>query len=468
MPSTVEKLSPTRVKLTVEIPFADLKPHLDKAYKEIAEQVSIPGFRKGKVPAVVIDQRFGRGVVLQEAINDAMQPAYEAALAEAKVAPLGQPEIEITKLEDGEVVEFTAEVDIRPDFDLPDFASIEATVDALSSLDDEVDERISMLRKRFATTTELEREAQEGDVLTIDLTAAQDGQELPEASATGVTLTVGEDSGMLEGLDEAVRGLKAGESKTFASTLIGGPFRGQEADITVTVTQVAEEELPALDDEFAQMISEFDTVDEMREDLAKAVQAQARAEQIAEARDKVLEAALEQVDFEVPVAVLARELEARRNQISDQLARAGLTVETYLEQAEDEEAEDADAFWAQVDERSTQALRAQLLLDKYADDNEVPVSQQELTELILRRATEQRTTPQEVVNHMMEHNHMPEWMQEIRRGKALAEICEAAKVTDSEGQVVEMVPKAEEPAEAEESSEAGETVDDEGAAEEAE
>ena len=155
----------------------------------------------------------------------------------------------------------------------------------------------------------------------------------------------------------------------------------------------------------------------MREDLAKAVQAQARAEQIAEARDKVLEAALEQVDFEVPVAVLARELEARRNQISDQLARAGLTVETYLEQAEDEEAEDADAFWAQVDERSTQALRAQLLLDKYADDNEVPVSQQELTELILRRATEQRTTPQEVVNHMMEHNHMPEWMQESPPGQ---------------------------------------------------
>ena len=326
MPSTVEKLSPTRVKLTVEIPFADLKPHLDKAYKEIAEQVSIPGFRKGKVPAVVIDQRFGRGVVLQEAINDAMQPAYEAALAEAKVAPLGQPEIEITKLEDGEVVEFTAEVDIRPDFDLPDFAAIETTVDALPSLDDEVEERIALLRKRFATTTELDREAQEGDVLTIDLTAAQDGEELPEASATGVTLTVGEDSGMLEGLDEAVRGLKAGESKTFASTLIGGPFRGQEADITVTVTQVAEEELPALDDEFAQLISEFDTVEEMREDLSKAVLAQAKAEQVAEARDKILEAALAQVDFEVPVDVLARELEARRNQISDQLARAGLTV----------------------------------------------------------------------------------------------------------------------------------------------
>ena len=259
---------------------------------------------------------------------------------------------------------------------------------------------------------------------------------------------------MLDGLDEAVRGLKAGESKTFASTLIGGPFRGQEADITVTVTQVAEEELPALDDEFAQLISEFDTVEEMREDLSKAVLAQAKAEQVAEARDKILEAALAQVDFEVPVAVLARELEARRNQISDQLARAGLTVETYLEQAEDEDAEDADAFWAQVDERSTQALRAQLLLDKYVDDNEVPVSQQEFTELILRRATEQRTTPQEVVNHMMEHNHMFEWQQEIRRGKALAAICEAAKVTDSEGEPIEMTPQA---PEADEETETPET-----------
>ena len=465
MPSTAEKLSPTRVKLTVEIPFADLKPHLDKAYKEIAEQVSIPGFRKGKVPAVVIDQRFGRGVVLQEAINEAIQPAYEAALADAKAAPLAQPEIEITKLEDGELVEFTAEVDVRPEFDLPDFSAIEATVNALPALDDEVEERISLLRKRFASTTELDREAREGDVLTVDLTASQDGQELPEASAIGVNLAVGEDAGMLEGLDEAVRGLKAGESKTFTSTLIGGPFRGQEADITVTVTQVAEEELPALDDEFAQMISEFDTVEEMREDLSKAVLAQAKAEQIAEARDKILEAALAQVDFEVPVAVLAKELEARRNQISDQLARAGLTVETYLEQAEDEEAEDADAFWAQVDERSTQALRAQLLLDKYVDDNEIPVSQQEFTELILRRATEQRTTPQEVVNHMMEHNHMFEWQQEIRRGKALAAICDAAKVVDSEGEAVEMTPQAPETEEDTEAEEADEVSEAEEAAE---
>ena len=460
MPSTVEKLSPTRVKLTVEIPFADLKPHLNKAYKEIAEQVSIPGFRKGKVPAAIIDQRFGRGVVLQEAINEALPPAYDLAVREAGVAPLAQPEIDVTKLEDGELVEFTAEVDVRPEFDLPDFASVEVSVDALPALDDQVEERITLLRKRFATATELDREAQEGDRLTFDLAAAQDGEDLPDASASGLTLIVGEEAGLLEGLDEAVRGLKAGESTTFSSTLLGGEYRGQEADITVTVTQVAQEELPEVDDEFAQMISEFDTVEEMRADLAKAVEAQLKVEQLAQARDRVLEGALKKVDFPLPEAVKARELEGRRAQVSEQLARAGLTVETYLEQAEDEDAEDAEAFWGQLDERSTQALRAQLLLDKYAEVHDLQVAQEELTELIFRKAKEQRITPQDVLNHMMEHNHGPEWMQEIRRGKALAAMCEAARVIDENGNVIDMAPpKAEEPEAADDSEVAEDPVE---------
>ncbi len=186
MPSTVEKLSPTRVKLTVEIPFADLQPYLDKAYKEIAEQVNIPGFRKGKVPATVIDQRFGRGVVLQEAINEAIPNAYNVAIDEAKVWPMAQPEIDVTKLEDKELVEFTAEVDVRPEVKLPDFSKIEVTVDAPESADSLTDERLELLRERFATTNEVDRAAQDGDVLTIDLVATQDGQELPDATAEGI------------------------------------------------------------------------------------------------------------------------------------------------------------------------------------------------------------------------------------------------------------------------------------------
>ena len=437
MPSTVEKLSPTRVKLTVEIPFTDLQPYLEKAYKAIAEQISIPGFRKGQVPAAVIDPRVGRGAVLQEAINEAIPPAYNAAINEAKVYPMDQPEIDVTKLEDKELIEFTAEVDVRPEVELPDFSTVEATVENVADVDEMVDERLELLRERFATTSEVDRAAAEGDVLTIDLVATQDGNALEDATAEGVAYKVGQDRNMLDGLDEAVTGLKAGESKSFTSTLVGGQYRGQDADIEVTVKTVSEQELPAIDDEFAQMISEFDTVEEMKDDLRKAAEAQAKADQLAEARDKVLEAVLEKVSFDLPEGVLAREQEARRAEITRQLQNGGMTVEDYLENAEDEDAEDADQFWAGIDERSEQALKAQVILDLFADANTIDVSQQELTELIFRKAQQNGTSPQDEINHMMEHNHMPEWMQEIRRGKSLAAICAAATVTDAEGNAVD-------------------------------
>ena len=456
MPSTVEKLSPTRVKLTVEIPFADLQPYLDKAYKEIAEQVNIPGFRKGKVPATVIDQRFGRGVVLQEAINEAIPNAYNVAIDEAKVWPMAQPEVDVTKLEDKELVEFTAEVDVRPEVKLPDFSKIKVTVDAPESADSLTDERLELLRERFATTNEVDRAAQDGDVLTIDLVATQDGQELPDATAEGIAYKVGQERNMLEGLDAAVTGLKAGESKVFTSTLVGGQFRGQEADIEVTVKTVSEQELPAIDDEFAQMISEFDTVEEMKEDLQKAAEQQVKAEQLADARDKVLEAVIEKTDFELPEGVLAREKEARRADIQRQLAQGGLTVEAYLEQAEDEEAETPEEFWETSDERSTQALKAQVVLDVYADENKLDVSQQELTELIFRKAQQNGTSPQDEINHMMEHNHMPEWMQEIRRGKSLAAICAEATVTDADGNKIDTALPVEDAADEVEAEEAAE------------
>lgn len=205
MPSSLEKLSTNRVKLTIEMPFDELKPSLDKAYKDIANQVNVPGFRKGKVPAPVIDQRFGRGVVLQEAINDALPAAYGKAIEENTVVPLGQPEIEVTKLEDGEVVEFTAEVDVRPDFDLPDVSAISVEVPAVEVPDEDVDERVETLRQRFATNTEVERAAAKDDLVTIDLAGTRDGEALEDATASGVTYKVGSE-GMLEGLDEAVTG----------------------------------------------------------------------------------------------------------------------------------------------------------------------------------------------------------------------------------------------------------------------
>lgn len=436
MPSTVEKLGPSRAKLTVEIPWTDLKPHLDKAYREIATQVTIPGFRKGKVPPMVIDQRFGRGAVLQEAINAALPSAYEAAVTEAGIIPLGEPDVDVTKLEDGETVEFTAELDIRPDFEVPDASTVSVTVDALGDTDAEVDSRIEMLRSRFATTAEVERAAGEGDVVTINLVGTRDGEQLQDATAEGITYQIGS-GGMIDGLDEAVTGLSAGESATFSSTLVGGELEGEPADITVTVTKVSEQELPEVDDEFAQLVSEFDTVEEMKADLASSVSEMARLEQAAKGRDLVLEALVDQVDLELPEKLLTSEIEARKEQINDQLNRAGLTLERYLDQAE-EEAKTPEEFWAELEASTQRGLKAQLLLDKVADDSEVGIEQADLSELLVRKAAQAGTSPEQEAQHMMEHNHTGAWMQEIRRNKALARIVAAATVTDTEGNPVDV------------------------------
>lgn len=439
MPNTLEQLSSNRVKLTVEIPFDELKPSLDKAYKDIAAQVNVPGFRKGKVPAPVIDQRFGRGAVLQEAINDALPQAYSKAVSDNEIVPLGQPDIEVTKLEDNRTdvtVEFTAEVDVRPDFELPDLSEISVEVPDVEVPDEDVDERVETLRQRFATSTEVDRAAAEGDVVTLDLKGTQNDEEIDDATAEGVTYKLGS-GGMLDGLDENVTGLKAGESKTFESTLLGGAHRDEKADITVTVQKVSEQELPVIDDEFAQLVSQFDTVEEMREDLRGAMENMARLDQAADARDKVLEAVIAKIDIELPAKLVDAELEARRDQVNQQLAQAGLTVAQYLEDSE-EEAQDEDEFWTEIEKRSLDALKAQVVLDKMADDDKIGVEQNELTELIVRKAQQGGTTPEQEAQHMIEHNHLPEWMEEIRRGKALASMVSQATVTDPRGNVLEL------------------------------
>ncbi|WP_394276391.1 trigger factor [Luteococcus sp.] len=437
MPSTVEQLSPSRVKLTIDMPFEELKPSLDNAYKEIAQQVQIPGFRKGKVPAAIIDQRYGRGMVLQEAINDALPNAYGQAVVEHKLTPLGQPEIDVTNLEDGKNVQFTAEVDVRPEFDLPDFSTIQVEVDDTEVKDSDLEERIDMLRQRFATNNDVERAAKDGDVVTVDLEGSQNGEVLEDATAEGIQYKLGS-GGMLEGMDEAIIGLKAGESKTFTSKLLGGAHRDEDADIKVTVTKVQEQELPEIDDEFAQMVSQFDTAEEMRADLMESIVRMARLEQASDARDKVLEAVIAKTDFELPQSLVEAEVNARKQQVTQQLAAAGLSVEQYLKDAEDETAETEDEFWAEIEKRSMDALRAQIVLDKMADDNEYEVGQEELTQMIFSKAQQNGTSPEQEIQHMQEHNHLPEWMQEVRRSKALAEMVSGASISDASGRTIDL------------------------------
>ncbi|MGI8768922.1 MAG: trigger factor [Propionibacteriaceae bacterium] len=435
MPSTVEQLSPSRVKITIEVPFADLGPSMDKAYVEIAKQVNVPGFRSGKVPPRVIDQRFGRGTVMAEAFNTALPDFYGRAVTENNLTPLAQPEIAVTKLEDGELIEFTAEVDVRPDFELPDLTHLTATVEAIEVTDEQVEEEIDALRQRFGTLARVERAGEDGDIVILSLTASRDGEVLDDATAEDLSYRIGA-GGMIDGLDEAITGLSAGESNTFTADLLGGTHAGEPAQIDFTIAKVQEQQLPEVDGDFAQMASEFDTVEELTSSIRDRLTGMARLEQASQARDNVLEAVIADLDFEVPERIAITEAEARHQQIEQQLAQSQMTLEQYLTDVED--GKSAEEFWAEVDERSTQALKAQIVLDKLSDESNIQVDQNDLTQHILRIAQQNRQNPDEVAKHMVEHNHLTEYMTEIRRGKALASIVASAEVTDSNGEVVDL------------------------------
>jgi trigger factor len=431
--SAVESLSPTRAKLTVEVPFEELKPSLDKAYQTIAQQINVPGFRRGKVPPMVIDRQVGRGAVLQEAINEVVPQKYVEALQSHDLQPLAQPEVEVTRIDDNEAIEFTAEVDVRPEITVPDWHGLTAEVDALDVSDEDVEDQVEALRERFGTLQEVDRAAAEGDFVTIDLTATQDGSPVDGAEVGGMSYRVGR-GGMLEGLDDALVGMGAGEDKTFTSQLVGGDLVGQDVDVQVRVTQVQAQELPAFDDEFAQLASEFDTAEELSADVRARLGNGKRLEQAAAARDAVLEKLLDQIEVPLPESVVADELTERRRGVEQQLAYAGIPLEKYLE----DEGQTQEEFEADLERRVREAVAAQFVLDEVAGALELGVDQQELTEHMVRRAQQSGQDPQEFADHMFQHNHVPELVAEIRRGKALAQIVESATVTDSSGDVVDL------------------------------
>ncbi|HSE07907.1 MAG TPA: trigger factor [Nocardioidaceae bacterium] len=433
MKSAVETLSPTRAKLTVEVPFEELKPSLDAAYKKIAQQINVPGFRKGKVPPMVIDRQIGRGPVLDEAINEALPKLYVQALQDNEIEPLAQPEIDITKFEDNETLEFTAEVDVRPEITLPELDGLEVTVDDVTVSDEDVDTQVQNLRERFATLNEVDRAAAENDFVVMDLKALRDGELVEGAEVSGMSYQVGR-GGMLDGLDEALTGMSAGEEKTFSSNLVGGDQQGLDVEVEVKVSAVKEQELPELDDDFAQTASEFDTAEELVADVRTRLENGKRLEQAAAARDAVLEKVLDLVEIPLPDGVVDAELKARRENIQEQLAYAGMTMDAYLESEE----QTLEEFESDLEQRTRDAIAAQFVLDEVAKKEQIGVEQQELSEHIFRRAQQSGQDPNEFAKHMVEHNHIPEMVSEVVRGKALAILVESAKVVDESGNHVEL------------------------------
>ncbi|MEU2682679.1 trigger factor [Streptomyces hygroscopicus] len=465
MKSAVENLNPTRVRLTVEVPFEELKPSLDAAYKKINQQVTVPGFRKGKIPARIIDQRFGRGAVLEEAVNDALPKFYTDAVNEGELNPLGQPEVDITELKDNELLTFTAEVDIRPTIEIPDYSGIEVTVDSVEVSDEDVDTSVEQLRERFATTTPVERAAAEGDIVVIDLEAKVDGEVLEDGVATGVTYTIGSGE-LLDGIDEAVTGLEAGGEATFTSELKGGSAQGKEAEVSVKVTEVKARELPELDDDFAQLASEFDTLEELRADSRKRLERSKKFEQATQAQEKVLDALLALVEVPIPEKLLEDEINTRKHNLEHhQLGQMGLNLDSYLQM----QGKTAEEFDAELKEQAEKGIRTQFVLDELVNKEQLSVGQEELTEHLMRRAQSSGMSPDQFAQAVVEGGQVPMLVGEVARGKALAVVVEAAKVVDDKGETVDLDDEEDETGETvEATSEAAEAAEEPAKAEAAE
>ena len=415
MKSDVTTLSPTRVRLDIEVPFAELDSHIADAYKAISKQVNIPGFRKGKIPNTLIDQRFGRAYVLEEAINKSIPVFYAQAARENEVRVVGRPEVDLTELNEGNFIKFTVEVDIRPDVVLPDFSKLKVTVDDSVATDAEIDEQVDGLRARFGTLTALDRAVQDGDFLSVDLVARIDGVEVEDGIARNISYEAGSNR-MIDGLDDAIRGMSAGESKTFATTLLGA-HEGQTSEVEVTVHSVKERILPELNDEFAALASEFDTLAELRADVVERMKRLKAMEQGAQARDRLLEQLLETIEIPLPEGLVEEEIHAH------------LEGEGRLEDAEHR---------AEVNTEVRQSLKSSFLLDAIASAEKVEVTDAELSEYLMRSAMRYGMSPDEFTQQLVQSGNLTAVFSEVARAKAMATILERVQVKDASGKVVDL------------------------------
>ena len=422
MKSSVEVLSPTRVRLDVEVAYSELESHVANAYKKVAAQVNIPGFRKGKIPAAMIDQRVGRGAVIDEAINTALPIFYGQAAREHTVAVIGRPEVDVKEFVDNEKLVFSVEVDVRPEVVLPDFSKITIEVDDVTVADADVDEQIESLRTRFGTLTTVEREVKDGDFTTLDLTAFIDGQEVDGGQANDISYEVGSDK-MIDGLDEKLIGMKAGDVKTFETALVGQQ-EGEKGEVTATVKAVKERELPPVDDAFAKLASEFDTLAELKADFVTRLERVKKMEQGTQARDRLVEKLL--ADNEIPVPDNLVELE-----VNDHLEGDGR-----LEDAEHR---------AEVDGQVRTSLKSDFLLDAIVAAEEVQVTEIELTEYLVRTSQRYGMAPQQFAEELQKAGQIQQLVAEVTRAKALASVLGRITVKDASGNVIDLealAPKA--------------------------
>lgn len=417
MKTNVEKLNPTRVKLTIEIDQEGFKPTLDKAYKTISGQVNIPGFRKGKVPSQVLDQRVGKDSIIAQAINDGMDDFYRAALAQEKLLPLQSPEVDIKSAPSADDIAkpliIELEVEVRPEFKLPEYKGAKAKVEPVKVAKMDIETELDALRARFGTLKTVDRPAKKGDFTTIDLSAEINGKQID--TATDISYEIGSGQ-LLDGIDEALETLTAGETTVFRSKLVGGDMAGQEAEVTVTLKAVKERELPKADDEFAQLASEFDTLKELQADIERKLEVQLARKQILQARDIIVDDLVAKAKIPVSEAAIKREVDAH---------------------LEGEGRMQDDEHRKEVTEESTKNFQVQLLLDAIVEAESIRADDQELIEYLAASARGYGMDPNEFIRQIANAGQVAYYAGELARRKAVDFLVQNAEITDTKGNKVE-------------------------------
>ena len=411
----METISPTRVRLDIEIEYSEMVSHVADAYKKVGTRVNVPGFRKGKVPAAMIDQRVGRGAVLDEAINSALPDFYGKAAREHSVAVIGRPIVDVKEFVDNEKLLFTVEVDVRPEVTLPDFSTITVEVDDVVVADADVDEQIESLRTRFGTLTTVERVVIKGDFVTLDMDAFISGESVDGGQASDISYEVGSDR-MIEGLDDVLIGMSAGETKRFETQLVG-QADGEKGEVKATVKAVKERELPPVDDAFAKLATEFDTLAELKADFTVRLGRVKKMEQGTQARDRLVEKLLADLDIPVPDNLV--ELEVTEH----------LEGEGRLEDAEHR---------AEVDGQVRSSLKSDFLLDAIVQSENVQVTEIELTEYLVRSSQRYGMAPEKFAEELQKAGQISQLVAEVTRAKALASVLSRITVKDASGNVIDL------------------------------
>lgn len=414
MKSAVENVSATRVKLTIELSADDLKPSVDAAYQRIAEQVNIPGFRKGKVPPRMIDQRFGREVVLEEAVNDAIPRSLAEVMVDNKIVQMSRPKVDVTKLDVSEGLEYTAEIDIRPEFSIPDVSGLKVVVDDAVVTDEQVEEQLTELRQRFGTLLPVERSAKDGDVLLIDLKGTHEEQVVDELAASALSYALGSE-GLLPGFDAAVRGAKAGEVRNFVFTPESGEWGGKGIIVEVTVQAVRERELPAADDSFAMLASEFDTIDELRTDIRERLGRVRVVEQAYQARDAAHDALMAAVKVEVPEGAIQDEIDQHF-----------------------EDGHGDDAHREEFEHNTRTGIKSRMVLDKVGEEQQLKVTDPELSQWLVQQSQQYGMAPDQFADQLVKSGNIQMAIADVRRAKALSWVLENVSVVDRSGKPVDL------------------------------